>query len=349
MQFDEQRLGFIDPTPSWLGELVCGRVSASSDNVDEGENLAAVTCHRSVVRRLGRLARTRHGGVQTGTQKEYRVNLTEFKHSGPPSNAVGSFDERVWSMTRIVSVHSFRGGTGKSNTSANLAAMLARHGAKVALIDTDVQSPGVHVLFGFDEQVPGHTLNDYLFGACGIEDAALDVSDRAGIDSGTLHLIPASIKAADIAKVLRQGYDVELLNEGFRALMSKLALDFLIIDTHPGLNEETLLSITISDVLLLVLRPDKQDYQGTAVTVDIARRLEVPELLLLVNKVPQSVDPESIAAEVTAAYGAPVAGVLPLSEDIVSNASSGLFGMTHRDHPWSTTLGGIAHRLLGTS
>ena len=51
-------------------------------------------------------------------------------------------------MARIVSVHSFRGGTGKSNTTANVAAVLAQSGLRVGVIDTDIQSPGIHVLFG---------------------------------------------------------------------------------------------------------------------------------------------------------------------------------------------------------
>lgn len=41
----------------------------------------------------------------------------------------------------IVSVHSYRGGTGKSNTTANLAALLAAEGRRVGVIDTDLQSP----------------------------------------------------------------------------------------------------------------------------------------------------------------------------------------------------------------
>lgn len=73
-------------------------------------------------------------------------------------------------MTKIVSVHSFRGGTGKSNTSANMAAQLALAGKRVAVIDTDVQSPGIHVLFGFDEEMEGNMLNDYLYGECPIID-----------------------------------------------------------------------------------------------------------------------------------------------------------------------------------
>ena len=250
-------------------------------------------------------------------------------------------------MTKIVSVHSFRGGTGKSNSSANIAANLAAAGKRVAVVDTDVQSPGVHVLFGFDENVPGKTLNDYLYGGCDITEAAVDVTEKvleAGTtvaEGGALFLVPSSMKAGDIAKVLRQGYDVEALNEGFRSLVKGLNLDYLVIDTHPGLNEETLLSITISDILVLIMRPDKQDYQGTAVTVDIARRLEVPRLLVMVNKAPSHADRAALAADVARVYDVEVAGVLPLSEDMVTNASGGLFSLTSPDHEWSVALRGV--------
>ena len=253
-------------------------------------------------------------------------------------------------MTTVVSVHSFRGGTGKSNSTSNIAANLAAMGARVGVVDTDIQSPGIHVLFGFDEHLD-NTLNDFLWGKLPIEQAAHDVTDkvRASRDvaeGGALYLVPSSMKAGDIARVLREGYDVGTLNDGFRDLAKALDLDFLLIDTHPGLNEETLLSITISDVLLLILRPDKQDFQGTAVTVDVARRLEVPELYLVVNKVPHNVDVEDLRAQMTAAYRADTAALLPLSEQVVQNASGSLFSITHADHPWSGQIRSIADRLL---
>jgi septum site-determining protein MinD len=47
----------------------------------------------------------------------------------------------------------------------------------------------------------------------------------------------------------------------------------LLIDTHPGFKEATLLTIAISDMLVIVLRPDKQDYHGTAVLVEVAGRM----------------------------------------------------------------------------
>ena len=59
------------------------------------------------------------------------------------------------------------------------------------------------------------------------------------------------------------------MHGAFRDLIAALSLDYLLIDTHPGLNEETLLSIAISDSLVIILRPDQQDFQGTSVTVDV--------------------------------------------------------------------------------
>ena len=253
-------------------------------------------------------------------------------------------------MTTVVSVHSFRGGTGKSNTTSNVAAQLAASGYRVGVIDTDIQSPGIHVLFGFDEDIDG-TLNDYLWGRKEITDVAHDVTADLAQDvtvapGGALYLVPSSMMASDISRVLREGYDVGTLNDGFRDLARELQLDYLLIDTHPGLNEETLLSITISDVLLLILRPDKQDFQGTAVTVDVARRLEVPELYLVVNKVPHNIDVADLREQMKSAYGAQTAGLLPLSEQVVQNASGSLFSITNPEHPWSEQIRQIASQLM---
>ncbi len=257
-------------------------------------------------------------------------------------------------MGEIISIHSFRGGTGKSNLTANLATMIAMRGKRVGIVDTDIQSPGIHVLFGFDETKLTRALNDYLWGKSPIEDTAYPIHEVAGNDPERaflkdlkLWLIPSSIRTGEIARVLREGYDVGLLNEGFHTLLEKLKLDYLFIDTHPGLNEETLLSIAISNCLIIILRPDQQDFQGTAVTVDVARKLEVPNLRLVVNKALTRYDFAKIKSDAEATYGAPVSGVLPLSEDVVSNASNNIFCALHPDHPWSLTVGTIADDIFG--
>lgn len=65
-------------------------------------------------------------------------------------------------MAKIISIHSFRGGTGKSNTTANLAALLAAEGRRVGVVDTDIQSPGIHVLFGMAGEQITHGLIDFF-------------------------------------------------------------------------------------------------------------------------------------------------------------------------------------------
>jgi MinD-like ATPase involved in chromosome partitioning or flagellar assembly len=236
-------------------------------------------------------------------------------------------------MSKIISVHSFRGGTGKSNTTANIAALLAMDGARVAVVDTDIASPGIHVLFNLDEADMTNSLNDYLWGKCTIEQAAQDVTGHVGAEiKGQIFLIPSSIKAGEIARILREGYDVGLLNDGFRDVIEKLKLDYLLIDTHPGLNEETLLSIAISNALVIIMRPDQQDYQGTAVTVDVAKKLDVPKMLMLVNKTPTSLDFDDVRSRVEQIYNAKVGAVLPHSDEMMTLASSGIFSVRFPDH-----------------
>ena len=251
-------------------------------------------------------------------------------------------------MAKIISVHSFRGGTGKSNTTANLASLLAAQGHRVGVVDTDIASPGIHVLFGLDDEALELSLNDYLHGTCEIKEAAYDVTPQLGVPiPGQVFLIPASIKSGEIIQFLKEGYDPGVLNEGFQQLIEDLALDVLLIDTHPGLNEETLLSIAISDALVIILRPDQQDYQGTGVTVEVARKLEVPDLLLLVNQVPASLDPERLKARVEQIYDCEVAGVVPHSDEMMALASAGIFALRFPEHAITVTLKDVATRLLG--
>lgn len=250
---------------------------------------------------------------------------------------------------KIVSVHSFRGGTGKSNLTANVATMVALHGKRVGIVDTDIQSPGIHVLFGLDETRVNRALNDYLYGQCAIEDTAYNIAvPQVVARRGSIYLVPSSIKASEIAKVLRQGYDVGLLNDGFQALIEKLKLDYLFIDTHPGLNEETLLSIAVSDVLILILRPDKQDFQGTAVTVDVARKLQVPHLFLVINKALPSMEAGGLRQQVEYTYNAPVAGILHESEDVLNLASGGLFSLLNPNHQFTREVFRIAQKVMAS-
>jgi MinD-like ATPase involved in chromosome partitioning or flagellar assembly len=120
----------------------------------------------------------------------------------------------------------------------------------------------------------------------------------------------------------------------------------LMIDTHPGLNEETLFSIAISHVLAIIMRPDQQDYEGTGVTVEVARSLDVPHMMLVVNKTPSAFDAGEVRARVEHTYNCEVAAVLPLVEEMFTLASSGIFVLRYPDHPLTALYKEVVAKLV---
>ncbi len=293
---------------------------------------------------------------------------------------------------KIISIHSFRRGTGKSSLVANLAALLAtcplmegrieaRH-RRVCAIDTNIQSPSLPLLFGLDDANVQYTLNDYLLGRCEIEQAAYTInlpsdsspsndtvhwtrSPTASPSPGEIILVPASMQTSDIAKILRRGYDIDLLHKGLQRLVKTLDLDIMVIDTYAGLNEETLPLMALADNVIILLRPDPLEYQGTAVMIDITQQLEIPDVMLLVNQVPMGHNAETEAAtatresltnqvnsEVEQTYKCPVIAVLPASNDMMTFASNravyptGIFVHHYPNHPITATLKKAASRLV---
>ena len=119
-----------------------------------------------------------------------------------------------------------------------------------------------------------------------------------------------------------------------------------MIDTHPGVNEEALVSIVLSDTLVLILRPDNQDFQDAAVVVELARKLDVADVRVLINKVPDGVDWDFLRSQVEARYGAPVVGMMPLCSEMAQLASGALFVVRHPDHHLSSQLAEIAARIF---
>ncbi len=244
----------------------------------------------------------------------------------------------------IISVHSFRGGTGKSNTVASLAVLMAERGKRVGVIDTDIQSPGIHVLFGLRADDISVSLNDYLWGRSSITDTARQVFEAPS--GGAVFLIPASMKTNEIVQVLRQGYDIRRLTEALGELTQTLQLDAIFIDTHPGLNEETLFALAISTAVVIVLRPDQQDYEGTGIAVEVARSLEVPRLMLVLNKAPSSLDATAVKASLERTFSCDVAAVLPHSERMMELGSDEVFARKFPTHPITAALQGVVDLLL---
>ena len=246
-------------------------------------------------------------------------------------------------MTKIIALHSFRGGTGKSNMVANLATILANQGQRIAIVDTDIQSPGIHVLFNLNEDAVKLSLNDYLWERCTLQDATYEVTPAAiASNNGHIFLVPCSIKLGEIARILKEGYDVLRLTKGLQRFCEDLQLDYLLLDTHPGMNEETLLSIAISQELMILLRPDRQDFQGTTVALEIAHKLNAPKISLVVNKLLSKYSPDDVKEQIAQIFQVPVMGVFPMAEAMIDLGSKGIFVLEYPQHPYTDAIKRVA-------
>jgi septum site-determining protein MinD len=79
-------------------------------------------------------------------------------------------------MTKIIAVHSYKGGTGKTSMSVNLAASFAKAGKKVCVFDLDFRAPSLFAIL--KAQDVEYWFNDYLNNSCEINSALIDMSSR---------------------------------------------------------------------------------------------------------------------------------------------------------------------------
>ena len=250
-------------------------------------------------------------------------------------------------MAKIITFHSFRRGTGKSNIMASVVAHFASRGLRVGVIDTDLQSPSAHILFKLKNELIKHTLNDYLWDTCTFEQAVYDVTpDVAPYSSGRIFLCPASTQISHIARALQDGFEITRLNAGFSHFVETHNLDVLVIDSHAGISEDTLISLAITDVLAILMRLDKQDYEGTAITLGLARELDIGRVLLVLNNVHPDFNFEEVQREIESTYACDVAVMLPYSEGLMTLASSDIFAVRYPDHAFTHALGHLAEQLL---
>lgn len=239
-------------------------------------------------------------------------------------------------MTLKIAVHSFKGGTGKSTITANLAALLASAGRSVGVVDLDLAGPGLHVIYQLDSDIR-FTLNDVLLKRCRPTDPIIDLTKKLGLKNGKLLFVPASYKAEDIVRVLAEGYEVASFRAMLELAMQSYNLDYLIIDTHPGIEKSTLLSIGVCDVLLLITRLDSQDLFGTSVIREIAKTLHKPEILVA-NMIPPGIDGDKLRERLQTVFPDAPFAAIPFYNDVLRSLSSNVFVLNNPEHEFASKL-----------
>jgi cellulose biosynthesis protein BcsQ len=178
-------------------------------------------------------------------------------------------------LKQVITFHSYKGGTGKTTLAANLAALLAKKGNNVCIVDIDVYAPSLHAYFGdFVQNKIKNTINDYIVGACGVDDLLVQVtpltqfSDKSSL-SGKIIGCFSSPKREDILKIEGVKEDKNRMNMlkrfiNFREeLIEKNDIDYVIMDSSPGIRFWAINALALSDIVFLTLKMGDMDIGGT--------------------------------------------------------------------------------------
>jgi MinD-like ATPase involved in chromosome partitioning or flagellar assembly len=255
-------------------------------------------------------------------------------------------------MGKIIAVHSYKGGTGKTSLSVNLAASYAKRGKKVCLIDLDFRAPSLHTLF--KSQKLEYWLNDYLNGICEIDKVLVDVSTDHG-NGGRLLVALANPSTEAIRDMTGKNRKWEM-NALSRLLSLRSSLlndddfDYIILDTSPGLQYSSINAIVTADVVLVVTSLDASDINGSKRMTSELYELFEKKTGILVNKVItdyQSSEKEQkkFDKHIRNVYNLPVLAIIPCFCELLRAAGDYIFSEEKPDHPFTETLDKLATKV----
>ncbi|MFX0115886.1 MAG: ParA family protein [Candidatus Hodarchaeota archaeon] len=163
---------------------------------------------------------------------------------------------------RIVTFHSFKGGTGKTSLAINTAAALAKEGKNIALVDFDFGAPSFQ---GYFRDPKEHYFSEFLLGDCPVESVFKEFNEEFNTSGKLL----VALTSFDFLK--RQSQKVAHLQEKDPTIVSRLIeaikflkgeADILFIDCMPGASYRALDSLLVSDTIIAVARPQKSEALG---------------------------------------------------------------------------------------
>lgn len=341
----DQELAFLRGVTT----LTQAAVAMEGEDFDP-ETLNEVARRNDAVGRLARVfqemsreivARQRQLKLQVGQLQEEleQARLRAQRVQATQTDFVQNLDPQslVTGQASVVIFCSFRGGVGKSEAVANLGVLLAAAGFKVGLVDANLQAPGLHLPLGLGVSEQNTSIQDMLSEqAEGKVLRELKVSGR-----GQLLLIPGSSNLHKMARLLRQGYSPQLFTQTLKELAQELNLNYLLVDTQAGLNEEMLLGMLLCRQTVIVTRDNPREFEGVASLIQVAERLKVGNLSLLVTASPEPAPTEVL--ETT--FQLPLLGILPYTPELVQ-ARNEVFVQSHSDHAYTAALRQVLVKLV---
>ena len=253
-------------------------------------------------------------------------------------------------MSKIVAVHSYKGGTGKTLLSVNLAATFAKHGKKVCLFDLDFRAPSLFAILNVNNAE--FWLNDYLNGKCDIDKVILDLSNKIeGTGDFFAALANPSTEAIREMSAKDRKWEMRALGRLLslrNTLLNDQEFDYLVFDTSPGLQYSSINAIVTADFVVVATTGDRSDVDGTRRMLRELYNLFEKKTGLVMNKV---LDPTSkskrdeMEKRVKNVYQVPMLGLVPCFCEILRAEGNLIFVQDKPNHPFTKILDEMARKI----
>ena len=181
----------------------------------------------------------------------------------------------------IISFFSFKGGVGRTSTLVATALTLARNGHRVAMVDLDLEAPGLATIFGIDSDNPDGGVIDYLLeytihgGSRSLPINTIADSILLGDNGQPLQLLSAGIiDNSYLEKLARLDFQ-NLVDGGLQATMQNIlkklqgpkekekSLDFILMDARAGFHDIGGLAISsLSHAAVIFGTQSRQSWAG---------------------------------------------------------------------------------------
>lgn len=166
-------------------------------------------------------------------------------------------------MSHVITVINQKGGVGKTTTTVNIAAYLAKAGRSVLIVDADPQANATSGL-GINKQSLEHTLYDVLFG----NRTLVEAMQSTGI--ANLYVLPsnASLAAAEIDMVSIMARETLL-----KKALATVTTDYVLIDCPPSLGLLTINALVAAQKVLIPVQTEYYALEGLSQLLSVIQEV----------------------------------------------------------------------------